>query len=120
MTLNRIVTLGFGTSRGNAGVAGPITMGYGGLPQFVIAALTDFPRRRAGQSGTKRRIAGLEEVVVWARLAEINGIPPEKEIKGFVKVVVQPKSRIRTTVEHLSSRVMKVTESILVTVKRLK
>lgn len=116
---NRIVTRGFGSSRGLAGRAGPVTQGYGGPPAFVVAA---FKRGLIfGQSGHKRRLRELQPVIVWAKLVELNGQAPSRKIEGFVTVRVD-KDRGFTFVmaEHVSSRVKKVWEDFRVIVKRIK
>lgn len=117
--VNRIVTRGFGMSRGPPGRAGPVTQGYGGPPRFVVIAI----RRgiRPGQSGTKRRLREMQEVIVWARLIELNRRPPPKKVEGFIKVRVDRDSGYaKVMAEHVSSRVRKAWESLKVIVKRIR
>jgi len=115
MSMNRIITRGFGPSRGVAGQAGPVTMGYAGIPRFVI----DVFRRRYGSSGYKRRLKEFQFVTVWAKLLEINGKISPKKIQGFVNVPVS-KAYASVLVEHVSSRVRQACEDVKITVKRLK
>lgn len=115
--VNRIVTRGMGTSRGRPGRAGLVTQGYGG---FRI--VEEFKRIvRVGQSGAKRALRELEEIVVWAKLIRINDEPPLVKIEGFIRVRVN--SAVRYAIgltEHLSTRVRKAWEDIKITIRRLK
>ncbi len=120
--MNKIVTRGFGPSRGFAGQAGLVTMGYGGTPRFVIEAIQQGIeiRRHYGQSGFKRRLNDeLQLVVVWAKLLEINGEVPKRTIEGTTRVPIK-KNRITTIVEHISTSVRQAYKDIKITVKRLK
>ena len=118
--MNKIVTRGFGPSRGFAGQAGPVTMGYGGTPRFIIAALeSGIKRRVVGGSGAKRKLNDLQIVIVWAKLMGVNGKTPKNKIEGFVRVPIK-NTQVATTVEHVSTRVRKAWEDIKITVKRLK
>jgi hypothetical protein len=114
---NKIITRGFGSKRTVPGISGPITMGYGPLPpQFVTQAL----QRKLGQSGTKRRLAELDEVIVWAKLVELNGVEPNKQIKGWVRALVdKDRNYASVMIEHVSTRVREALETIRVTVKRI-
>ena len=116
---NRIITRGMGTSRGAAGRAGMVTQGYGGIPPaFVTQA---FRQINLGQSGYKRRLQELDEVVVWAKLTEVNGVEPKKPVKGWIKVKVdKDRGFAHVMAEHLGSRVRSVLEVIKVSVQRLK
>jgi len=118
---NRIITRGFGPSRGLPGRAGPITQGYGNPPQFVVSALQRNLSLRLGQSGTKRRLRELQHVIVWAKLIEVNDMPPKRKIEGFVKVPVNAEhGTSRVVVEHVASRVRSALSDIKVTIKRLR
>lgn len=117
--LNRIITRGMGPSTGTAGRAGMVTQGYGGtIPQFVIDGI-QFRQINLGQSGTKRRIDQLDEVIIWAKLVEVNGQPSPAPIKGWVKVKVD-KSRGTAMVEHIAHRSRAAWEFIKVTARRLR
>ncbi len=116
---NKIVTRGFGAKRSVPGTSGPVTMGYGPLaPAFVIAALSQV---KLGQSGLKRRLAEMEEVIVWAKMIEANGKPPPKEIKGWIRVRVNKKRGYAMAMaEHVGTRVRSILESIKVSATRIK
>jgi hypothetical protein len=117
--VNRIVTRGFGMSRGLPGRAGPVTQGYGGPPGFVVAAI----RRgfRVGQSGTKRRLREMQEAIVWAKLVELNGSTPRQKIEGFVRVKIDKNRGFASVMaEHVVTRVRKAIQDVKITVKRIK
>ena len=120
--VNKIVTRGFGPVRdGVPGRAGPVTQGYGGPPAFVVTTLANLRQINLGQSGLKRRIRELDEIIVWAKLIEINDQPPPREVKGWIKVhVKRDQGYAAVMAEHVSSRVRKAWETIRVTVQRLK
>lgn len=117
--INKIVTRGFGEQRSVANSSGPVTMGYGPLvPAFVSSA---FRRPKQGQSGFKRRMAELDEVIVWAKCIEVNHHPPEKRVQGWIKVMVEKDRGYASVIaEHVSTRVRSALETIKVTVKRIK
>jgi len=118
--VNRIVTRGLGPSRGIPGRAGLITQGYGGPSRFVKEAFRR-SQIRLGQSGTKRRLQEFEEIIVWAKLIEINHKKPQKEVKGWIRVNVSKHwNRAAVMAEHVSSRVRAAWEVIKVTIKRVK
>lgn len=119
--VNRIITRGFGTSRGQAGRAGPVTQGYGGIHQFVISAIQRSNNVKHGQSGRKRRLRELDTIIVWAKLVEVNGSPPKNKIEGFVNVPIDhDRGFAAVMVEHVSSSVRKAWHDLRVTVKRIK
>jgi hypothetical protein len=97
-------------------------LGFGPLsPEFVVAAIQHAQRRPTmGQSGTKRRLQELDEVIVWAKLMSINERVPVQSVKGFVRVKINKESGYASVmVEHVSSRVRKAWNVIRVTVKRI-
>lgn len=112
MVTNRIVTRGMGTSRGIAGRAGLITQGYGGPPPEVIVKALE----RVRINGKTHK--DIDELVVWAKLLEVNNKATSKNIEGSVKInaddIVQP----RVEAKKLTQRV--VTDVIKVFIKRLK
>jgi hypothetical protein len=119
---NRIITKGFGPSRGQAGRSGPITQGYGSPPIFVVEALRrnlELRVRPGGSSGRKQQISDIQEVIVWAKLIEINGRQPIKNIENQI-VVKLDQSKRSVAIEHISSRIRKFWEDFKVTVKRIK
>lgn len=108
---NLIITRGLGCSR--SGCNRLITQGYGGPPPFVPEAIRKFAYGR-------RPDRRMEEVIVWAKLLEINGRAAPRKIEGFVRVPVEDASTIKVVTEHVSKRVRKAWEDIKVTVKRIK
>lgn len=119
---NKLVTRGFGAKRVTVNLAGPIVQGFGGPPSFVVAALADRPLRlRLGQSGTKRRLEQLDEVIIWAKLIEINGRPAPVNVKGWIRVKLDKgRTYASVMVEHIASRARAAWEVIRVTVQRWK
>ena len=120
--VNKLITIGLGPSNGTPGRAGIVTLGYGGPPTFVVTEIEEAVRPlrlRLGQSGTKRRLEQLDEVIVWAKLIDVNGRAPKTEIKGSIRVPVT-KGRASVFVEGVSVRVRAAWETIRVTVSRLK
>ena len=94
-----------------------VTRGYGGPPAFVVQAI--LRGITVGQSGAKRRLREMKEVLVWAKMIEINDTPPKNNIEGTVRVEIKEGST-RVAIEHVSSRIRNITESIKVFVKRVK
>lgn len=115
MITNRIVTRGFGPSRGLPGRAGPVTQGFGGPPSFVVETLV---RRAHGRSG-KRPDDELHTFILWARLVEVNDVPPPRKIEGFVRVSVRP-GGLAVIAERLSQVMKDVLNDIKVVVQRIK
>ena len=77
--------------------------------------------RFGGQSGTKRALRELEEVVISARLVRVNDKPPPTKLSGFVRVKVNHDARYAVSiVEHLGTRVREAWEMFKVTIKRIK
>jgi len=118
---NKIITRGFGAKRAVPNRNGPIVQGYGGPPRFVVEAIERGTRLRLGQSGGKRRLDELDEVIVWAKLLEINGKTAPPNVKGWIKVKVdKDRGYAAVMAEHISSRTRAAWEIIKVTVQRLK
>lgn len=111
---NRIIMRGMGPHINRL-----ITQGYGGPPAFVVAA---FQRGIiVGQSGRKRRLREMDTIVVWAKLIELNDMPPPKKIEGFIRVPVDhDRGFAAVMAEHVSSRVWKAWQDFKVIVKRIK
>lgn len=109
---NRIATKGFGSSRGTAGYASPVTQGYGGPPRFVVEAI----RRgiKTGQSGRKRALREMEEVVAWAKLISINDNVSSKNIEGTIRVRVDRERLYAVLVEHVQTTAKVVIDGIKV------
>jgi hypothetical protein len=109
----RILTRGLG--KNPPGVQGFITMGFGRrLIEEVVRII------RKGQSGTKRALRELQEVVVWAGLVSVNDKKPEKKVQGFVRVRINAAARSAVTAAQLvSTRIRNVFEDIRVRIKRV-
>jgi hypothetical protein len=74
-----------------------------------------------GQSGAKRALQEIQEVVVWAKLIRINSEKPSVPIQGSIKVKVSSASQIAVKVlERASVRVRSAWEDLKITVKRIK
>jgi len=117
-TTQKIITRGMGpATNGVSGECSMVVQGYGGAPSAIIQVIERPLRLRLGQSGTKRRLAELDEVIVWAKLIEMNSKPPPKTIKGWIRVRIQ-KNRGFASVMAESVRVVR--DYIKVTVSRLK
>lgn len=118
--MNKILTRGLGSTRDIPNSCGPVVNGYGNsAPAFVIDAFRR-PSLRLGGSGTKRRqLHELDEVIIWAKLVQINDTSDVPVIKGTVKV--SKKRGIATVLaEHVSSRVRASWETIKVNASRIK
>jgi len=109
----RLITRGLG--KNPPGVQGMITMGYGRrLIEEVVRII------RKGQSGTKRALRELQEVVVWARLVSVNDRKPDNTVQGFVRVRINAAARNAVTAaQFVSSRIRNIFEDIKVRIKRV-
>ena len=117
-TTQKIITRGMGpATNGTPGLCSMVVQGYGGVPTAIVAAIERPLRLRLGQSGTKRRLAELDEVIVWAKLIEANGTEPKRPIKGWIRVRV---SKDRGFASVMAESVRVVRDYIKVTVERLK
>jgi len=117
---NRIVTRGMGPNRGGVvGRASMVVMGYGGFfREIKKQAIRIY---RAGQSGTKRALQEIQEVMVWAKLIRINDEKPAIPIQGSIKVRISRTSQIAAVlVGRARVRVREAWEDLKITVKRIK
>jgi hypothetical protein len=116
---NKIVTRGFGVARSVPNSSGPVTMGYGPLiPQAIASA---FRRPKQGQSGFKRRMAEMDEVIVWAKCVTVNDTEPKKPIQGWIKVMIDKDRDYASVIaEHVSTRIRDAWDTVKITVKRIK
>jgi len=74
-----------------------------------------------GQSGTKRALREIQEVVVWAKLIRVNNKTPESPIQGFVKIKLSDASQIAVrAVKKVSVKVRSIFDDLKITVNRLK
>lgn len=121
LIINKLITRGFGAKRADPNQAGPVIQGYAGPPQFIVTALERPLRLRLGQSGMKRRLAEFDEVIVWAKLIELNDVAPPKKVEGWIRVRVKRSQQYAAVVaEHVSSRARAAWETIKVSVSRVK
>lgn len=116
---NRIVTRGMGVSRGVPGRAGLVTQGYGGIFRFIKEQAVRLIR--VGQSGTKRALQDLQEVIVWAKLIRINEEKPSVLVQGTIKVKTSNVAQMAVKiVDRARVRVRSALEDLKITVKRIK
>ena len=116
MGLNKIITRGLGSSRGKSGRASLVTMGFGGIFEAIVAGTERLIK--VGQSGMKRALKELDEIIVWAKMIRVNDEAPKKTIEGFVKVHVKDLSQTKIHVTQPMSR--SVLDKIKIAVKHLK
>ena len=117
--MNRLVTRGMGTSPGPPGRASMVASGMGGI--FVAAAQAIKRVVRVGQSGTKRALRELEEVVVWAKMIRVNDEAPGKNVQGFVKVMMRDaKDYTVAATKEFKARTKNVLETLKIKVDILK
>lgn len=114
---NRIVTRGMGPSRGVPGRAGMVTQGYGGFFRGLIKAATRV--MKAGQSGTKRALQALEEVIVGAKLIRVNGEKPDVQLQGHITVKVDMTRKISVMAEGLARKAGSAVDGIKIAIKRI-
>ena len=116
---NRIVTRGMGPTRGGVpGRASMVVQGYGGFFQAVAKAAVRLVR--IGQSGTKRALRELEDVLIGAKLIRVNDEKPKTPVQGFVRVKVDMTRHIAVMAEGFTKRVRAAWEDIKITVKRIR
>lgn len=118
MPTNRIITRGMGRSRGVVGRAGMVTQGYGGVFRFVVEVARQAVK--LGQSGAKRALRELEEVIVAVKLIRVNDEKPAQNIQGSITVKVDLTRRIAVMAEGLRKRARKAFEDIKISIKRVR
>lgn len=114
---NRIITKGFGPSRGVTQRAGIITQGYGGVPEFLPVVIDTFVKRATyGRSGKtdERLLKDLGIITVWAKLLSAN----DKTIINISGKTSSSRSlkRKKAIAEYVSSHL----NNIKIIVKKLK
>ncbi len=122
-TTQKIITRGMGpATNGVSGACSMVVQGYGTTVPSVIAAAIERPLRlRLGQSGTKRRLAELDEVIVWAKLIALNDVEPKKPIKGWIRVRVRKETGFASVMaEAIGQRVRSALDYVKVSVQRIK
>ena len=109
-----------GPTRGGVpGRASMVVQGYGGF--FRAIKEQAIRMIKAGQSGTKRRLQELQDVLVWAKLIRVNDEAPRRVIQGSIVVKVSSASQIAIrVVERATVRVRKAIEDLKITVKRIR
>lgn len=115
MTLNKLITKGFGSSLLIAGRAGLVTQGYGGeVPEFIPVAIERAIRRTkdGGSSSRPHPFDELEEVIVFARLLQINDEEPARVTKGVVTMPVY-----RSPMKIFAERINTVIEEGIIRIK---
>lgn len=117
---NKLVTRGFGPlSGGVPGRAALVSQGLGGFFQNIKRQAIRIVQ--AGQSGTKRALQELQEVMVWAKLIRINEEKPSIPIQGSIKVRISKTSQIAAVlISKAKVRVREALEDVKITVKRIK
>jgi hypothetical protein len=117
---NKLVTRGLGPlSGGVPGRSSMVSQGLGGFFQNIKRQAIRIIQ--AGQSGTKRALQELQEVMVWAKLIRINDEKPPIPITGSIKVRISKTSQIAAVlVSRASVRVRSALEDLKITVKRIK
>lgn len=115
---NRLITRGMGPSRGAPGRTGLVVQGFGG----IFTAVAEAAKRiiRLGQSGTKRALQGLEEIIIGAKLLRVNDKKPSTPIQGHITVRVDMSRRIAVMAEGVSKRVRSAWEDVKISVKRVR
>jgi len=74
-----------------------------------------------GQSGAKRALRELEEVIVWAKLIRVNDEPPPVKVQGYIVVKINAAARYAVTAaQQVSTRVRNIFESIKISIKRIR
>lgn len=105
---NTIVTRGFGRHNNI------VTLG------FVRGFFTEQAVRliNIGQSGAKRAMKELEEILIWTKLVGVNDEEPKKHIEGSLRVKIDASRHISLIAERVAHGVRRVITDIRVTVRR--
>ncbi len=107
-----LVTRGFGRNQNLIG------QGFS-LMSVVMEAISRFIE--LGQSGTKRALREIQEVIVWAKLIRINDKPPALPIQGSVKVKLTDASHLAVrAVRNVAVKVRSIFDDIKISVVRVK
>ena len=117
--INRIVTKGFGPSRGLAGRAGPVTQGYGGFFKKIAEVARDL--FDYGRAGYRHTVEELGEIFINVKLILINDHPPREKIEGKLHTTYRRASGAAVTMsEHLSSSIKRALSEVAIFVKRVR
>lgn len=107
-----MVTRGFGRNQNM------VAQGFS-IMSFVSEAVLRFIE--LGQSGAKRALKEIQEVVVWAKLIRINDKPPALPIQGSVKVKLTDASHLAVrAVRNVAVKVRSIYDEIKISVNRIK
>jgi hypothetical protein len=93
-------------SRGIPGRSSAIVLGYGGIPRAVLDQVDEAVRqfKLRGNGKPRELLDEIREIVISAKLIEVDGREPKKKIQGTIRVRLDDSS-IRTIVEHLETNV---------------
>lgn len=121
---------GGGTGTGGARIGSTlVTRGFGRNQNIVaqgfsfMTAVGQVLSRfiELGQSGAKRALREIQEVVVWAKLIRVNNKTPEIPVQGFVKVKLNDASHVAVrAAKKMSVKVRSIFDDLKITVNRLK
>jgi hypothetical protein len=110
---NTIVTRGFGRHNNI------VTLGF---VRGFIGTVTEQTIRliNLGQSGAKRVVKELEEVLIWAKLVGVNDDEPKERIEGSIRVRIDAARHISLVAERVAHGTRRIIDDIKVTVRRWK
>lgn len=120
--MSRLITKGFGRTT-QIGLQSVVTLGYGGIYQQIKDQVKEQTARlvKVGQSGTKRAIRELQEIIIWSKLIRINDSPPKKNIQGLVRVKIDASvQKFIAAAKLVSVRTQKTINDIKITIKRIR
>lgn len=95
-----------------------VVQGGGGFFRQVVEAAKRIIR--LGQSGTKRALQGLEEIVIGAKLLRVNDKKPTTPVQGHITVRMDMSRRIAVVAEGVSRRARAAWEDVKISVKRVR
>ena len=117
--INRIVTKGFGRSRGLTGRAGLIAQGYGGFFKKIAEVARDL--FDYGRAGYRHTVEELGEIFINVRLILINDRPPREKIEGKLHATYRRAAGAAVTMtEHVSSKIKRALSDVSIFVKRVR
>ncbi len=128
-TPGRVQSPGGGLSPGRGRGMTMVTRGFGrnqnivaqgfSLMAFISEAVLRFIE--LGQSGAKRALKEIQEVVVWAKLIRVNDEALARPLQGSVRVKLTDASQIAVrAVRKVSVKVRSIYDDIKISVNRIK
>lgn len=94
-------------------------MGYGGIYQQIKEQAARIVK--AGQSGTKRALQEIQDVIIWTKLIRVNDVPPAKNIQGIIRVRLNTAAHYAVkSAKYVSSRARSTYNDIKITIKRIR